>query len=720
MALLPEAANSRAVLIGTSRYTHLSSLPAVANNLPALATALRAPSSWELAEEHCTVIANPGDWTEVLRAVRTAAEEASDTLLVYYSGHGLLEETRGDLFLGLPRSEQGRSYTGLPYSALRDVLLTARSRRHVVILDCCFSGRALGTMSGPASIADQAEIEGSYLLAASPETSFALAPEGETHTAFTGELLRVLNVGVPDGPDLLDLDTVYHVMRTALRAKGRPLPQKRDRNTAGRLALSRNAARASAGTDADGDRDHIAFDAVRADPFTSNAAAGAGLVETAEALPRRGRRWRRGGGTADGAKRPGPARRRWFVAVATVVVVAAVSGGIRLWASSRSESLTDGGDKNTAGKSTPGWEIDLAKLGAPNALKSGFRCAAATDGDLLCTGSSRGVLKLNAATGKERWRYQGSGSLAWSERTVVEHDGSVYALARQTGLGEGKGIVALDPATGRVKRTYEVPDPRRFAVTDSGVLVQNGARELRRFNAKSPRTQSRWKTDADEIAGVTSNGKQVVVSTYVREGKEYASRIELTNSSISEHLSVGIAVSEAPRFPLEFIGRGTSHSALYLAEEDPIGHDYAAADRFDPSGIGDTSKPWLRVPLKTPTDLPMTASDDFVYAPASDGTITAVDCRRDRVAWRKDSQARGISEVAVHDGKLLLSDAQGRLHTLDAITGRHLSTGKPYRGSVDADPRFPVPAPVVIGKAVYVVTPGNTLYRTPLPGKATD
>ncbi|MFJ7177567.1 glycine betaine ABC transporter substrate-binding protein [Streptomyces massasporeus] len=260
MALLPDARNSRAVLIGTSRYKHLSALPAVANNLTALDTALRAPSSWGLAEEHCTVIANPGDWTEALHAVRTAAEEASDTLLVYFAGHGLLEEARGDLFLGLPHSEQGRSYTGVPYSALRDVLLTGTPQRHVVILDCCFSGRALGTMGGAGLIADQAEIEGSYLLAASSETSFALAPEGETYTAFTGELLRLLHEGVPDGPELLDLDTVYTTLRASLRAKGRPLPQKRDRNTAGLLALSRNAAWGE--PDADGD--HIAVDEVRA------------------------------------------------------------------------------------------------------------------------------------------------------------------------------------------------------------------------------------------------------------------------------------------------------------------------------------------------------------------------------------------------------------------------------------------------------------------------
>ncbi|MEU8874100.1 glycine betaine ABC transporter substrate-binding protein [Streptomyces javensis] len=269
MTLLPHATHSRAVLIGTSRYTHLTDLPAVANNLRALATALRGPASWQLADEHCTVIADPGDWTEVLHAVRKAAEEATDTLLVYFAGHGLLEETRGDLFLGLPHSQQGRSYTGVPYSALRDVMLAGRPQRHVVILDCCFSGRALGTMSGPGMIADHAEIEGSYLLAASPESSFALAPVGETYTAFTGELLRLLDEGVPDGPELLDLDTVYTALRAALRAKGRPLPQKRDRNTAGRLALSRNAARA----EADHDTAPLAATTAPTARPTSNAAA---------------------------------------------------------------------------------------------------------------------------------------------------------------------------------------------------------------------------------------------------------------------------------------------------------------------------------------------------------------------------------------------------------------------------------------------------------------
>ncbi|WP_158751604.1 hypothetical protein [Streptomyces bicolor] len=92
------------------------------------------------------------------------------------------------------------------------------------------SGRALGLMGGEDLLADQAEIDGSYLLAAAPENGRALAPPWETYTAFTGELLHILQHGITGQPRELDLNTV------------RPTPQKRDRNPAGRLVLAHNRA----------------------------------------------------------------------------------------------------------------------------------------------------------------------------------------------------------------------------------------------------------------------------------------------------------------------------------------------------------------------------------------------------------------------------------------------------------------------------------------------
>ncbi|MGW5472519.1 caspase, EACC1-associated type [Streptomyces chartreusis] len=241
MRALPDPAESRAVLVGVSRYSALESLPAVANNLPALADVLTGSASWHLPSDHCSVIAEPQTLRDMLDPVKAAADHAKDTLLVYFAGHGLLDG-RGELFFGLPGSVQGQSYTGVTYQSLREIVRDCAAQRIVIILDCCMSGRALGLMGGEDLLADQAEIDGSYLLAAAPENGRALAPPGERYTAFTGEFLRVLRHGITGRSRELDLNTVYQWLRSELAAKGRPVPQKRDRNTAGRLVLASNPA----------------------------------------------------------------------------------------------------------------------------------------------------------------------------------------------------------------------------------------------------------------------------------------------------------------------------------------------------------------------------------------------------------------------------------------------------------------------------------------------
>jgi hypothetical protein len=241
VSVLPDPGASRAVLIGSSKFDHLEQLPAVANNLTALAEALSLPTSWGLAPQNCVVVSNPASNDEVMAELRSAVEQAHDTLLVYYAGHGLID-LQNALQLALPKSRQGWVGSALPYDWLRQAVLAGPADRHVLVLDCCFGGLALGTMAGTPGLADQASVEGSYLLAAASETSYALAPPGETYTAFTGELLEVLRLGIPGGPELLELDAVYRHLRLSLGAKARPMPQARNRNTSARLALGRNRA----------------------------------------------------------------------------------------------------------------------------------------------------------------------------------------------------------------------------------------------------------------------------------------------------------------------------------------------------------------------------------------------------------------------------------------------------------------------------------------------
>ncbi|MER6738331.1 hypothetical protein [Streptomyces puniciscabiei] len=59
MSVLPDPGASRAVLVGTSRYQHLEQLPAVANNVHALAELLRGPLLLQLPVERVTVAEEP-------------------------------------------------------------------------------------------------------------------------------------------------------------------------------------------------------------------------------------------------------------------------------------------------------------------------------------------------------------------------------------------------------------------------------------------------------------------------------------------------------------------------------------------------------------------------------------------------------------------------------------------------------------------------------------
>lgn len=242
MSVLPDPGASRAVLVGTSHYQHLEQLPAVSNNLQTLAGLMSGPLSLQLPAQHVTVLEDPASADRVVSAVRQAAAEATDTLIVYFAGHGLIDP-QGTLSLALSHTEFGRIETGLPYEWLRQVLLLdSNAERHVVILDCCYSGLALGRMSASPGLADQAAVEGTFLLAAAAETRTALAPVGDTYTAFTGTLVETLTHGIPGGPELLDLGTIYRHLHRTLTARGHPVPQARDRNGGAQVALGRNHA----------------------------------------------------------------------------------------------------------------------------------------------------------------------------------------------------------------------------------------------------------------------------------------------------------------------------------------------------------------------------------------------------------------------------------------------------------------------------------------------
>lgn len=241
MNTLPDPHRSAAVIIGVGEYTYLPRLRAIAKNRERLKAALTNPEIWGLPDSRCVVVEDPRTSPQLIKPVIEAARKASDTLIVYYAGHGFLDR-KGELCLTHPESENREPHTATPYDWLRQAILeNSQARRKVVILDCCYSGRVLEGMSDPAAdLPAAASLFGTYLLTSAAENVRALSPKNEDCTAFTGELTRVLHEGIPGGEEFLTLDTIYGRVLHSLRAKGRPEPQEQDRGQIGRLPFVRN------------------------------------------------------------------------------------------------------------------------------------------------------------------------------------------------------------------------------------------------------------------------------------------------------------------------------------------------------------------------------------------------------------------------------------------------------------------------------------------------
>ncbi len=175
-------------------------------------------------------------------AVAEAAEQATDVLLVHYVGHGF-PGPDGELYLATRATDPSPNrlqHNSLRWDTIRKSLLNSRARTLVVILDCCFSGRAAERTLNAAEPVDLADVHGGYILTAGAREQLALAPKGQRHTAFTGELIRLLRDGDPNSPSELRMRHVYRALDRRLRARSLPPPFQRNIDQAEDLVLAAN------------------------------------------------------------------------------------------------------------------------------------------------------------------------------------------------------------------------------------------------------------------------------------------------------------------------------------------------------------------------------------------------------------------------------------------------------------------------------------------------
>lgn len=262
MVAVPDPLESRAVLIGVHDYRQLNPLPGVDSGVRRLAELLCDPAVWGLPPGNVTILPPQASADEILGAVRDAGDAATDTLIVYFAGHGLRDRGGEQLYLALANADEDHPEIGtLAYPVLRRLLAKAghRARLRVTLLDCCYSGLAIA-MGSDASVMDRPGLarllegqenektkpgdDGSCVLTSASRTERSFT-RPNNYPDFTSALIDVLQGGVPDGGPTLSIERIWQRASLELERRNRPLPQLFGHNAAARKPWIHNRADAS-------------------------------------------------------------------------------------------------------------------------------------------------------------------------------------------------------------------------------------------------------------------------------------------------------------------------------------------------------------------------------------------------------------------------------------------------------------------------------------------
>jgi branched-chain amino acid transport system substrate-binding protein len=211
-----------ALLIGVSEYSEgLLPIPSAIKDVEAMRRVLEHPDMG--AFDEVTVLSNP-DKGSIEKAVEDlfSNRQRDDLVLLYFSGHGIKDQS-ARFYLSTKETGQDqkgdfRRSTALAASKLQEYITDSRSKREVIILDCCFSGAFVQGKGTPA-MGEIGEIDiqtalggrGRAILTSSSSIEYSFESEDNDLSIYTRYLVEGIETGAADkdGDQLISVNELH-------------------------------------------------------------------------------------------------------------------------------------------------------------------------------------------------------------------------------------------------------------------------------------------------------------------------------------------------------------------------------------------------------------------------------------------------------------------------------------------------------------------------------
>ena len=240
-----------ALIVASARYSDpvLQQLQAPAGDAHHLSAVLSKPDIGNFQVKE--LIDQPS--YEVSAAIEEffANRQPDDLVLLYFSGHGIKDED-GRLFFATSNTKRSRLLsTAVPASMVNAAMLRSRSRRQLLILDCCYSGAFARGMFAKSDARvdtiDHFQGTGRIVLTASDATQYAMEEERVTgegmRSIFTEIIVEGLRTGAADinFDGMISLDELYDYTLDRVSARNpAQKPMKWVLGATGEIIIARN------------------------------------------------------------------------------------------------------------------------------------------------------------------------------------------------------------------------------------------------------------------------------------------------------------------------------------------------------------------------------------------------------------------------------------------------------------------------------------------------